>query len=616
MDRWRAGRNLEASTFRVVFSGVLLVAAARPALAGPAFVGVPAETSGLTFVGDYGPTFAGLTFDQARLQRNMGNGAAVGDCDGDGDLDVYLLAQLGLPNRLYRNNVGQGLKTFTEDAAAGAVIGDLGHSRAAVFVDLDNDGGLDLVLLNDDDGSGSYPSSRIYRNDGNGTFADVTVGSGFAPVGLFRCGLAVADYDRDGLLDLYVTNWSYELGSGNPGFPYSNILYRNLGNCTFQDVTVAAGLPALALDSFSAIFLDFNDDLFPEIFLAIDHLADAFYWNNGAVFSSGASVQTNHVGNDMGAACADFDDDGDLDLYTTNITDPTGAFGNGLYNCLYMNLDASPGPKPPPLGSTQFENVAVARGVEDTYWGWGVEFIDVENDADLDIVAATGFDEFVLQLVGPASPVYQTPTVLFVNDSTGYFTRNFAPGLEPPDDSRALIAFDYDRDGDEDLLITNMNQPVRLFENISTPQGHWLDVQLVQGSGANRNAIGASVFATFGGATKRRDILCGDSSLSGTPAEAHFGLGDAQLVELLRVRWTDGGESNYTNVAADRLLRISNVPGDCSADAILGATDIDGFLAALLGQADAPPCITDLNDDGATDGADIQDFVVLLMSGG
>jgi len=571
-NRWNVVRSPCLPTLFLAIA--LCGGGTRSATAAPAFQDVT-QSAGLDFVGIYGSTFEGLSTAQYYLQRNLGNGAAVGDYDDDGDLDVYLLGQLDQSNALYRNDLDLGLKSFT-DVTSEAGVGNLGLSRVAHFVDLDNDGHLDLVLLNDDDGSGSYPSSTIYRNNGDGTFTDVTAGSNFAPVGLIRCGMAIADYDQDGLLDIYVTNWSQELGSGHPGFPYGNLLYRNLGNFVFQDVTTSSGLGSLARDSFSAIFADFNDDLFPDIYVAIDHTADEFYWNNSGVFGSGAGTFANHVGNDMGAACADFDDDGDLDIYTTNITDPDGRFGPGLYNCLYLNLDKSPDPKPPPLGFTRFEDAAVARGVEDTYWGWGVEFIDVENDSDLDIAAVTGYDEVVLGFGGETSAVYQTPTVLFVNDSNGYFTRNLAPGLEPAYDSRALIAFDYDRDGDEDLLITNVDQPVRLLENVTAPQGHWLDVQLVQGPGKNRNAIGASVYATVGSVTKRRDIICGDSYLAGTPPEAHFGLGPLTLLEELRVRWTDGTESIFESIQVDRLIRISNVPGDCNAAAALGDDDGDG----------------------------------------
>ncbi|MCG8404443.1 MAG: CRTAC1 family protein [Phycisphaerales bacterium] len=571
------------------------------AKAGPAYTDVTA-TAGINFTVNYGGTFSGLSSVQAMMQRNMGNGAAVGDYDGDGDLDIYLLGQLGMSNRLYRNNLNMGMKTFT-DVTAIAGVDDLGMSRVAHFVDLDNDGYLDLVLVNDDDGTG-HPSSKIFRNDGHGTFTDVSATANFQSIGYLRCGAALADYDQDGLLDIYVTNWGLELGTGPAVFPGSNRLYRNLGNFTFSDVTTtSANLGTLARDSFSAIFFDFNDDFFPDIYVAVDHTTDEFYWNNNGVFSlATGAVGATHVGNDMGAACADFDDDGDLDIYTTNITDPEGPFGTTQFNCLYLNQFDT-------VAATQFTDEAIARGVEDTYWGWGVEFTDVENDGDLDIVAVNGFDEFVAFADSTSSPIYQTPTVLLVNDATGHFTRVLAPGLEATDDSRALIAFDYDRDGDEDLLITNIEQPVRLLENVSTPGGHWLDVQLVQGAGANRNAIGASVYATIGSTTKRRDIISGDSYLAGTPLEAHFGLGADDAVEQLRVRWTDGSEAIFEDVAVDRMVTISNVPGDCDANTLVEAGDLEGFVAVLLDLADAPLCIADLNGDGKTDAADIQPFV-------
>ncbi len=143
-----------------------------------------------------------------------------------------------------------------------------------------------------------------------------------------------------------------------------------------------------------------------------------------------------------------------------------------------------------------------------------------------------------------------------------------APGLQSPDDSRALIAFDYDRDGDEDLLVTNINQPVQLLENVSSPRGHWLDVRLVQGRGLNRNAIGASIYATIGGVTKRRDIICGDSYLAGTPPEVHFGLGDSTVIDELRVRWTDGQETSIQDVPVDQLITLTNVPGACCVGAV------------------------------------------------
>jgi hypothetical protein len=511
----------------------------------PQFVDV-APSVGLDFSGSVGPLFPELTvLDHQLMQRNMGNGAAVGDYDDDGDLDVYLLAQVGLENRLYRNTLDLGTKGFEDVTSLTPAVADLGFSRVAFFADLDDDGDLDLLLINDDNGTPEVSPSKILRNDGAGTFTDATPGSGFRPVGYLRAGAALADSDLDGLLDVYVTNWGFGT-SGGTDFPGSNRLYRNIGAFRFEDITASVHPDAPTTNSFSAIFKDFDGDLVPDLFVAVDGESDEFFWNRAGLLQEATEdVGANHIGNDMGIACADFDDDGDLDMYTTNIHDPSGVLGRFPFtNAFYVNqLDAT--------GAVEFRDEAVDRGVEDTYWGWGVEFVDVENDRDLDIVAVTGFDDWIESSHLP-NPLFQTPSVLFVNDGTGQFTRFLGTDLDNPDDSRALIAFDYDRDGDQDLLIANLEQPVRLLENVSENPGHWLDVALRPDS----KAIGAIVFATIGGQTLRRDVIAGRSYLAGTPSEVHFGLGDAVEVGLLRVVWADGVEQTFRDVPADQLIEL------------------------------------------------------------
>lgn len=568
---------------RLTTAAVMLLAPAVT-FAGPAFVDV-AATAGLDFECDYGPTFTQVfNPDEVMMQRNLGNGAAVGDYDNDGDLDVLLLANQGQSNRLFRNNLDLGAKTFTDVTQAAGLEFD-GLSRVAHFADLDNDGWLDIVIVNDDDGSADVSPSRIYRNNANGTFTDVTAGSGFRPIGYLHCGATLADFDRDGLLDIYVTVWARKGTSPIATFAGENQLFRNLGDFTFEDVSEAAGLAGVSIDCFTPIMHDFNDDGWPDLYVAVDYAEDLFYWNNaGTLVDASTSVNTLHTGNDMGATLADFDDDGDLDIYTTNITDP-GVPGFGYPtdgNCFYVNSAGA-------SGGAAFTDEAAGRGVVDTYWGWGVSFIDLENDGDLDIIAANGMDEFVAWLI-PDSQILNRPTVLFENDGTGQFARNDAPGLEPGEDSRPLVVFDYDRDGDQDVLIGNLAQPVRLLENRSTNPGHWLDVRLIQGEGRVRDATGATVSVRIGSITKRREILCGGSYLAGVPAEAHFGLGDAVRVDELTIRWPDGEIATYNDVAADRFLTISRIPGDCHPDGVVDGRDIFDFVNALLGNDDASPC--------------------------
>jgi hypothetical protein len=286
----------------------------------------------------------------------------------------------------------------------------------------------------------------------------------------------------------------------------------------------------------------------------------------------------------MGVAVADYDEDGDLDLYNTNITDE-GGIGTTQGNVLYRN-------ELEPSGSLGFTDVAASLGVEDTYWGWGTGFVDVENDGDLDIVAVTGFDEFILSRVGPESSLYQTPSVLFLNDGTGQFSRLLGTGLDSPDDSRAMIAFDYDRDGDRDLLVTNIQQPVRLFENVSTNGGSWLTVELRP----DRSAANARVLATIGGVTKRRDVVMGRSYLAGTPPEVHFGLGASTQVDELRVHWADGGLDVFYGVPGNQVLRLErtrSVPISSPAGGLVLAVLLAYAGARLLWRRSPPRPLLD-----------------------
>ncbi len=594
----------------LVFSALFVIGLASNPLAlandaagqaGPFFSDVTTAAN-IDFTAVSGPTFSVITDSiEIMMQRNLGQGAAVGDYDRDGDLDLYLLGSLGQPNALYQNQLDLGTKTF-DDVTLAAGVGDVGLSRVAHFVDVDNDGWLDLVLINDNDDTGVYLPSTIYRNDRDGTFSNMNLVSNIDANAYVRCGAAMADYDGDGLLDLYVTRWGLYGAFGPARFPGSNRLYHNLGGFAFEDVTDSTNLGTLDRDSFTAIFTDFNDDNRPDLFVAIDHSSDEFYWNLPTGFvNATTAVGATHRGNDMGLACADFDDDGDLDVYATNVISPASSF----FNAFNINLYDS-------TGTTFFEDRAVAHGVEDSDWGWGVDFIDVENDGDLDIAAVNGFDEFVGSKFGVLSRWYQTPSILFVNDGTGLYTRTTPPGFENPDDSRALIVFDYDRDGDQDVLITNVGQPARLLENTTNPSGNWLDVSLLQQAGLNRNGIGATIFATIGSITKRRDILVGESYLAGTPAEVHFGLGAATQVDELTIEWTDGTTSQYNNVPVNQFITLSQTRGDCSSDMAISAADFNIMQTCLAGPSLSGssyrcPC-ADMDGDGDIDLNDFSQF--------
>lgn len=599
-------RGARCSVLRRAFAApaaIALAASLAPA-ADTRFVEVTAA-SGIDHVVDAGPTWAegGKIFEM--MQAEMGNGLAVGDYDRDGDVDVLLLGHAGTPNRLFRNELDTGSTTFvdvTAEVGGDALAMGFMISRTAQFADLDDDGWLDLVIAADtEEGLGH---SKIFRNDGGERLVDVTSGSGFETHGWLRCGLAVADYDLDGRLDLYVTNWGAGGSSGRTPFPGHNLLFRNLGDFEFEDVTLASGLGELGRDSFQAVFTDFTGNGYPDLYVAIDHTTDEFYFNEGGSFLRVTSiVGATHVGNDMGAACGDIDDDLDLDVFATNITDRSGRFGTGAGNVLYVNRQSEE-------GVVAFVDEAGERGVFDTLWGWGTKFFDVDNDADLDLVAVNGFDVFIEEYtLRPPNPMIAQPAQLYVNDGDGYFDFVEASGFDDPDDQRALAVFDYDRDGDQDVLIGSMRAPVRLLENVGADGTTSAGLSFVQAPGSNRDGVGVTIYATVGGVVKRRDVMYGDSFLAGGTAELHLGLDGADAIEKLVVEWTDGSESTYFDVPGGRRITVYQIPGDADRDGRVTVADRQAMQACFKGRSTpvAPGCDAfDFDLDGRIGTDDLQ----------
>lgn len=521
------------------------------AAAQPQFVNV-AAAKGLIHGNPYHQTFAfpverwrGIAGVLTVMQANMGNGAGVTDFDHDGDFDVYLLNQLGLPNHFFRNDVVDGARRFT-DITAMVGLGDTGLGRASLFADLDNDGWQDVILINDDDPTAAYPPSKVFRSVG-GRFVDVTADSGIPALGFIKGGACLGDYDADGLLDLYVGVWLFQGARPTPLFSGNNHLFHNLGGMLFEDVTATSGVGVFGHDTYSCVFADFDNDGDADLYVAVDHASDLYLRNEGGTFvNDTVAVGATHTGNDMGLGVADFDDDGDLDVYSTNITDLQGGFGTTDFNTLLVNqLTES--------GQLRFVDQAEARAVQNTYWGWGTEFVDVDNDSDLDLYAVNGFDQFVAS--GSPSLV-DTPEVMFVNDGTGHFAAAIGCGADFVGDARAAIAFDYDLDGDQDLLVTNVNEATVLLENRSPDQGHWLDVRLVGSCGFNADAVGGRVYVTVGERTQMREVIAGGSYLSGRSLEQHFGLGEASSIDELRIVWPNRTEASFTDVAANQRILV------------------------------------------------------------
>lgn len=507
-----------------------------------------AASAGLVFRGDYGEIYPAVDDYGRIMQRNMGNGAAVGDYDGDGWLDVFLAGQAGHPSRLFHNVAGAAGSRAFADVTADAGLDIRGNVRVAQFVDLGS-GRPDLVVATDFEPRLGGEPSRIFRNEGDGTFTDVTPGSGFDPTGYIVGGMTFGDFDGSGRQSIYLSYWTQEL-AGDPGlthvegrFPGQNRLYRNLGGYRFEDVTTDVGLGVTHADSFSAIFADFTGDHLADLYQASDHRPDRFYVNLGGTFTdmTEESGLLSRAGNSMGVAAADLTGAGGLDVYITHITDPTRRFGTNIGNTLMVNRPAGDG--------TTFTNDAAARGILDTAWGWGTAFVDADLDGDLDIYAVQGMRE----LVGEGEEhVQDASAVLFRNDGTG---RSFMPatgtGCDVKGDQRALVVFDYDRDGAPDFLVTQVAGPTLLLHN-RTLGPHWLTVRT---SGAGDGSIGARVTVTAGGRTTRQIVLAGGSYLAGPPREVYAGLGDATTADVT-VAWADGTVTERRGVPADAILDV------------------------------------------------------------
>lgn len=551
-------RHRLAAIVVVVFivAATVLVAAGlvltRPTVAAPGLCQNVALERGLTYRAAYGTTPFALDPMSAMMLRNMGNGAAVADVFDDGSLSVLLLGQIGHPNRLFRNMLTSTGRADFVDVTETSGLTNKGGSRAAAFADLDNDGQLDLIVMNDWDGNEAGSPSKIYRNAGDGSFADVTDGSGFVPVGYLVGGLSLADYNRDGRLDVYVTYWTMELG-GDPGreamsikgrFPGQNRLYENLGGFRFKDVTSDVHLGQITADSFSSVFADFTGDGWPDLYVALDHRADLFYENvEGSFRLASEAYGVGHVGNDMGIAVADLGSDGALDLYVTNITDPNEEFGTGAGNTLLIGERAGD-------GALTYKDNATRMGVDDTGWGWGTAFTDMDLDGQLDLYVAQGMQEYIAQ----QSPELRNQKArLFLGASDGKFASAVNNGCDLPGDQRSVIPLDYDRDGGPDLLVTQMAYSALLLEN-QTAGRHWLTVDL---SRAGAQAAGARVTVDIGGVRTTQVSLLGGSYLAGMPQELYFGLGQAVAADAVTVTWADGTTSDLGRTLADQVVRVT-----------------------------------------------------------
>ena len=563
---------------------------------------------------------AGISFVHANgaagtyfLIETYGAGGGFFDADGDGDLDVYLVngfdlggiraapvnldrrrgkrywvrrpdqveprtapegyavdlfnwvdsSQVRTGNVLYRND-GDG--TFT-DISKEAGVDDRGYGMGCAVADYDNDGDQDLYVTN-------YGGNVLYRNEGNGIFSDVTTLAG-VEAAQWSSSAAFLDYDNDGYLDLYVANnvdftletnkicggfvgttplglliiaentRSYCSPSDYEGVP--DVLYRNNGDGTFADVSIQAGIGNPAGKGLGVVAWDYDEDGDQDLFVANDGVANFLYQNSGngtfVDVALEAGMAYNAEGDDeacMGVDFGDFDNDGDFDLFVTNFSYET--------NTLYRNE------------GRQFKDATAAVGLGNPSWlylGFGTNFLDYDNDGDLDLYVANGhvLDKIAL-FQGDVG--YRQEHQLFRNDGTGHFVEQDTTSgswFADRQISRGTAFGDYDEDGDIDILVTNCGGAARLVRNEGGNAQNWLMVRTV-GTRSNRDGVGARVKVVAGDLEQIRQVRSGSSYLSINDPRVHFGLGSRERVDLVEVKWPSGVVQQLEQVPVNQVLFV------------------------------------------------------------
>ena len=508
------------------------------------------EPAGLTFAHTDGRS--GLRL----FNEFLGSGGGFFDYDGDGDLDIYLVngaiqtgnVQDKKPrNVLYRNNENSTFTDVTEEAG----VGSTAYGTGATVGDYDNDGDLDLYVTN-------FGTDQLYQNNSDGTFTDVTT---HAKVGNPNWGTscAFADVDNDGHLDLYVANYAaytpendrrceergVHVYCGPHAYPaVHDTFYKNNGDGTFTDVSTLYRPSGLTPQhGLGVTFGDYDADGNIDLYVANDQDPNFLFQNSEDGHFLEVALISGVCYNDMGKEEAgmgtdfgDYDNDGKLDLTVSNYQTET--------NTVYHNHDSS-----------FFTDNTITAGIAEVthgYLGWGIKFFDYDNDGHQDIFVANGHLMDNINVL-EKHVTYPQKNLLFRNLGDGTFANvtSETDGLALKKVSRGTAIGDYDNDGDLDILVTNCNQRPDLLQNAVGNQNNWIQVQVV-GQKSNRSGIGARIKVVTGTHVQYREVQSGGSYLSFHDLRAHFGVGKAEQIESLEIRWTSGHIDRWTHLSANQ----------------------------------------------------------------
>ena len=533
-----------------------------------------AEKAGLTI-----PNVWGGVDSKRIIIETKGSGIAFFDFDNDGWLDIYLTngsrldakwpAGKAPTTHLYKNNRDGTFTDVTEKSG----LGRSGWQTGVCVGDYDNDGWDDLFCT-------FWGHNILFHNNGNGTFTDVTAKAGLAEAhGRWGTGCSFLDYDRDGYLDLFVCNFvkldpdkppSLEDASfcqwkgvptmcGPRGLPGdTNILYHNNGDGTFTDVSEKAGIlkpgPRYHITSVS---YDFDNDGWPDIYIAVDSMPSIFFKNNHdgtftdiAVMAGCAYNDDGHEQAGMGLGVADYDCDGWFDIFKTNFADDTSNLyhnnGDGTFSDLSFNSGV---------------------GINNTYVAWGCGFIDYDNDGWADIVQINGhvYPEIDKYNFGET---FKNPRLVYKNLGNGRFkdvSAEMGPGITARFSSRGAAFGDYDNDGGMDMLILNMNELPSLLHNQGGNKQNWIKLKLV-GTKCNRTAIGARARVITGKHIQMDEVHSGTSVMSQSDLRLHFGVGAVETIDAIEVKWpTTQKVERFTQVKVNQILTIREGAGIVAA---------------------------------------------------